>query len=87
MKKRIKRILLSLLVLVLLCAGVFAGFYMTRFQTMGSIHKTTSNSDYNLYTMDVKYDYSLQRVIDAQFTDTQTMIDAMVKALQPKLGT
>ena len=85
MKKWIKRILLSLLVLVLLCAGVFAGFYMTRFQTMGSIHKTTSNSDYNLYTMDVKYDYSLQRVIDAQFTDTQTMIDAVVKESLPLL--
>ena len=85
MGKWIKRILLALVILTVLFAAVFCGFYFTRFQTMGSIRQVTANSDYNLYRMDVKYDYSLDRVIASGITDTQSMIDAVVKESLPLL--
>ena len=60
----LRTILLSLLILLLLVLVVFVGFYFTRLQTIQSIEQITDYDDgYNLYRMNVQYDYSLDRVI------------------------
>ena len=83
--KTVSRILIALLALVLVVACVFTGVYFTRIQTVSSIQKITSYDDYNLYTMNVRYDYSLDDVINAGITDTQSLIDAIVKEALPLL--
>ena len=86
MKKYVTRILLVLLVFLLLCIGIFTGIYFTRFRTMSSIQKISSYDDgYNLYRMDVKYDYNLDDVINYGITDDQSMIDAILKEALPLL--
>ena len=63
MKKPLKITLISLgavIAVLLAVVLVFTGVYFTRFQTVGSIEKLTNYDDrYNLYRMDVKYNYSL----------------------------
>ena len=89
MKKSLKVTLLSLcgIVAVLLAAVlVFVGIYFTRIQTMNSIEKLSDYDDgYNLYRMEVKYDYSLDDVISYGIKDNQTMIDAILKDALPLL--
>ena len=89
MKKSLKVTLLSLcgIVVVLLAAVlVFVGIYFTRIQTMNSIEKLSDYDDgYNLYRMEVKYDYSLDDVINYGIKDNQTMIDAILKDALPLL--
>ena len=89
MKKPLKITLISLgAVLAVLLAGVlvFTGVYFTRFQTVDSIEKLTNYDDrYNLYRMDVKYNYSLDDVINYGITDNQTMIDAILSEALPML--
>ena len=65
MNKVIKRVLIILLMIVVLAAAVFLGIYFTRIQTIGSIEQLTDYEDgYNLYRMNVKYDYSIENVIN-----------------------
>ena len=63
MRKAIKRILLALLAIIIVAAAAFTGVYFTRLQSMGSIQKLTAYEDYNLYRMDVKYDYDLDKLL------------------------
>ena len=63
MKKMILRILLGVLILVLLLVAGFGVLYAGRIRTVNSIEKVTDYDDYNLYRMDVKYDYSIDDVI------------------------
>ena len=82
----LRTILLSLLILLLLVLVVFVGFYFTRLQTIQSIEQITDYDDgYNLYRMNVQYDYSLDRVIAYGITDNQTMLDAILKEALPLL--
>lgn len=89
MKKSLKVTLLLLcgIVAVLLAAVlVFVGIYFTRIQTMNSIEKLSDYDDgYNLYRMEVRYDYSLDDVINYGIKDNQTMIDAILKDALPLL--
>ncbi len=86
MNKVIKRVLTILLMAVILVAAVFLGIYFTRIQTIGSIEQLTDYEDgYNLYRMDVKYDYSIENVIDRGIEDDQMMIDSMIKEVLPLL--
>ena len=89
MKKPLKITLIFLcgiLALLLAAVLVFIGSYYTRIRTMGSIEKLTDYPDgYNLYRMDVKYDYSLDDVINYGIKDNQTMIDAILKEALPLL--
>ncbi len=71
------------------CAGA-AGFvcakrYVPRIKTVKSIRRHTENSDFNLYSIDVRYPYSLQRIIGRGLTDTQSMVDAFAKESFPFL--
>ena len=86
MKKTIKVILAVVLAVVLLGAGAFGVLYAGRIKTMSSIQKITDYSDgYNLYRMNVEYDYQLDDIIKRGITDDQSMIDAILAEALPLL--
>lgn len=86
MKKWIRNILLTILAVIVIAIGAFAWLYATRIQTMSSISQITSYEDgYNLYTMDIQYDYDLDDIIDYGITDDQSMIDAILQEALPLL--
>lgn len=87
MKKTIKVILAVVLAVVLLGAGAFGVLYAGRIKTMSSIQKITDYSDgYNLYRMNVDYDYQLDDIIKRGITDDQSMIDAILAEALPLLA-
>lgn len=59
----------------LVALGWFISVYISRFQTIGTIEKVTDYADYNLYRMDVKYNYDLDRLIEYGITDDQSFVD------------
>ena len=82
----LKKILLIVLALIVICAAAFTCVYFTRFQTMSTIRKLSSYDDgYNMYSMTVKYDYSCEDIIKSGFSDTQGFVDAVVKESLPLL--
>ena len=84
MVKVVQRILLILLAIIVIAAAAFIGIYFTRILTVSSIEQLTDYEDgYNLYSMDIRYDYSLDDIIDYGITDDQTMIDAILKESLP----
>lgn len=85
-KKRVGLMFLILFIFIVIAELAFICFYSTRFQTIGSIRKLTDYKDgYNLYRMDVKYDYSLDEIIAFEIVDDQTMVEAIAKAALPLL--
>jgi len=86
MKKTIKVILAVVLAVVLLGVGAFGVLYAGRIKTMSSIQKITDYSDgYNLYRMNVEYDYQLDNIIKRGISDDQSMIDAILAEALPLL--
>ncbi|MDY2856858.1 MAG: linear amide C-N hydrolase [Oscillospiraceae bacterium] len=85
MKKVIIWALVSILVLLLAAIITFVCIYFTRFQTISTIEKITNYDEYNLYRMDIKYDYNLDNVINYGIDDTQSLVDAIVKESLPLL--
>ena len=86
LKKRIGMVLLVLEIMIAAIIAVFGSLYFTRFKTIGSISKITDSGDgYNLYRMEVKYDYSLDNLIAYGIKDNRTMVDAIVKEALPIL--
>ena len=85
MKSIVRRIALAVIAVAALIIIIFLAIYSSRFKTIGSIEKLTDYDEYNVYKMDVKYDYSLDDVIDHGISDTQTMIDAIVAEALPLL--
>ena len=83
--KIIRTVLLVILLLLIVAAGGFISVYEGRFQTISSIQKVTDYDEYNLYRMDVKYDYDLDRLIEYGITDNQSFVDAIVKESLPIL--
>ena len=85
-KKRSMIVSLAILAVVVFALLAFLGLYFTRIQTIGSIERLTDYADgYNLYRMDIKYDYNLENIIDYGIQDDQTMIDAILKEALPLL--
>lgn len=86
MTKTLKYVLLALLALALICAAVFCFIYWSRFRTVASIEKLTDYDDgYNVYRMNVVYDYDLDSVVAKGITDNQSFIDAIVQEALPLL--
>lgn len=89
MKKKQKIVLsavIALAALAVICIGIFAGIYFTRFQTVMSINKLSSYDDgYNLYFMDVKYNYSIDNFLDYDVNSDQEIFDAIIKESLPLL--
>lgn len=81
----IRGVLLVALLVLVVGAGEFICEYTGRFQTIRTIEKVTDYEDYNLYSMDVKYDYGLDRVIEYGITDDQSLVDAIVEEAIPIL--
>lgn len=79
----------SLLALLGACAAgasAFYGLYHSRLQSIDSLQQLTSYQDgYNLYTMDIRYDYDLDAVIASDIHDDQSLIDAFVAEALPLL--
>lgn len=55
----------------------------TRKHTLDSIKKLTDYSDYNLYKMDICYDYSIDRIIERGITDDQSALGAILQEVLP----
>ena len=85
MKKRIRQVVLGILLLVLLAIAGFGVLYAGRLRTVNSIEQLTNYDDYNLYRMDIRYDYSIDDVINYGITDNQSMINAILKEALPLL--
>ncbi len=85
MYKLLIAVVAVLIVLVVILASV-TFVYGTRIMTMDSIEKVESYEDgFGLYSMDVKYDYDLDRIISRGITDDQSYVDAIVKEAIPYL--
>ena len=81
-----KKILIAVLVLLLVAAAAFLLKYRTRLKTMSSVAKLTSYEDgYDLYTMDIGYDYDLDAMLARGITDNQSFIDTLLKEALPLL--
>lgn len=85
-KRIIIAVLLSLLSVLLIAVIVFACSYASRIRTMTTIEKVTNYSDgYNLYRMNVEYDYDLDEIINYGCENDQDFADAIVKEALPGL--
>ena len=86
MSKALKWIILICITVVIAAAAAFIGLYYTRLKTTGTIKKLTDYEDgYDLYSMDIKYDYSIDDIIGYGISDDQSMIDAILKESLPLL--
>lgn len=86
MKKALKYVLLFLLLAILCVLVAFCWLYGGRVKSVSSIHKLTDYGDgYDLYSMDIRYDYNLDRLISRGITDDQSMIDAILAESLPLL--
>lgn len=86
MKNTAKRIIGVLLGFTALFLLFFTYVYYSRLKTIGSIEKLTDYDDgYDLYSMTVEYNYSVQNIIDSEFSDTQEFVDAVIKESLPLL--
>ncbi len=84
--KAIIRILFGLLAVILLACIAFGAYYFTRFRTLATLEKITDYEDgYDLYAMTVKYDYSLDDIVNSGYTDTQDFVDAVIRESLPLL--
>ena len=79
------RIAMGVLAVVAVAAVGFGALYTSRIQTANSIEKLTDYDDYNLYRMQVRYDYDLDKMIANTTADNQSFIDAAVKQALPRL--
>ncbi len=86
MSKTAKRILMIIAVIVILAIAAFFGIYGTRIQTINTVARLTDYSDgYNLYRMDVKYDYGPDDILNSDISDDQSFINAVLKQSFPFL--
>lgn len=85
MSNTFKKAIFAVTAVLIAAVIAFIGLYFTRFQTVSGIKQLTEYDDYNIYRMDVKYDYSLENVIAHGISDTQSMTDAIVAEALPYL--
>lgn len=75
---------LGIIGIILIFVLIFVCIYATRFSTINSIKKITTNEDgYDLYTMEIKYDYSIEDIIDYGIKNNQDMFDAILDESLP----
>ena len=76
---------LGLTVIVILSILIFFKTYYRRLTTARTVEKLTDDEDYNLYKVDIKYDYSIQNVIDYGIKDNQTFVEAILSEALPHI--
>lgn len=54
-----------------------------RKHTLDSVKKLTDYSDFNLYKMDICYDYSIDKIIDRGIFDDESALGAIVQEVLP----
>lgn len=74
-------IILGVVLTVLIIA--FICIYFTRIKTASTIEKITNYDDYNIYRMNIEYDYNIDNIINYGISDTQSMVDAVTKEVFP----
>lgn len=79
-----KFILVIICLLVILCVIFFVRYY-SRFRSISSIKRISDFSDdeYNLYSMDIKYDYDIDRIINYGIVDDRSGIKAILRECLP----
>lgn len=85
MKKTVKNAIGIILGIAVLAVIGFVAFYFTRFHSIASMEQITSYENYNLYRMDIKYDYNLDDLIAYGVGDNQANVDAILKEALPLL--
>lgn len=86
MKRIVKRVVLGLVAAIAAVLVAFGVLYASRIQTISSINQVTSYEDgYNLYTMDVAYDYDLDALLARDIRDNQAFLDAVLAESLPLL--
>ena len=85
MSGTIKKIIVVVVIVIVAAAAYFYFVYSTRLQSIGSIQKVTNYEDYNVYSMEIKYDYSIDDLVSRGLGDTQSMINSIVKEALPML--
>ena len=86
MKRIVKRVALGLVAAIAAVLVAFGVLYASRIQTISSIDQVTSYDDgYNLYTMDVVYDYDLDALLARDIRDNQAFLDAVLAESLPLL--
>ena len=86
MKRIVKRVILGLVAAIAAVLVAFGVLYASRIQTISSINQVTSYEDgYNLYTMDVAYDYDLDALLARDIRDNQAFLDAVLAESLPLL--
>lgn len=86
MKKTVGKVLLALLLVLLAVVAGFGIFYSSRIKTIRSIQRLSDYEDgYNLYRMDVSYNYDLENLIRYGVSDNQAMLDSILKEAMPLL--
>ena len=82
----VRKVLLAVLAVALVIVVAFTAIYYTRIQTMSSITEVTGyDTGYNLYSMDVDYDYDLDAMIAHGFSSDQDFYDAVLAGTYPLL--
>ena len=67
MKRIVKLVVIGLVAAIAAVLVAFGVLYASRIQTISSINQVTSYDDgYNLYTMDVAYDYDLDALLESR---------------------
>lgn len=85
-KKAIVWSVLIVIGLVFILALAFVCTYASRFSTINSIEQISSYEDgYDIYTIDISYDYSIEDIIDYGIESNQDMFDAILKEALPLL--
>lgn len=85
-KKIVLWSVLGIVGVVLVAALVFVCTYASHFSTVGTIKKLTSYKDeYDLYTMEIKYDYSIEDIIAYGIESDEDMTAAIMKEAAPFL--
>ena len=65
---------------------VFLMFYLSRLQTISSLEKLTDYDDgYDLYRMNIKYNYSIEKIINYGIKNDQDVVQAILKEALPLL--
>jgi predicted choloylglycine hydrolase len=58
-----------------------------RKHTLDSVKKLTDYSDFNLYKMDICYDYSIDKIIDRGIFDDESALGAILQEILPVIAT
>ncbi len=85
MKKVIKCVTAAVAAVGAILVVIFLVKYFKRLQSITSIEKLTDHDDYNLYSVDIKYGYDTQNIIDRGISDTQSFVEALMKEAIPYL--